>query len=581
MVSISEFFTALLQPVVYRPLIAALIIGSVCAVIGVFMVLRKLVFFGNGIAHSAFAGGTLGILLNINPMISISFFAIITAMAIGYINQRNKLSNEIAIGVLFSLSMALGILFISLFRTYNTDVSSLLFGSLSSISLSEVFTTVIFAVIILGVLFWVKKELYFVTFDDELAQANGLPVVALSYLFLLAVALTVVMSLNTVGVILVMAFIVTPAATAYQFTYSLNKMLLLSVICAVLSVLLGYMLAYMLDISGGASIVLVLTVLFALSFVFSPKRRQNLPGINDVMCGQCIKLVKGIDCSYCEMDETCDDDGDMDNVHDHTSVESTHYEHVTRVPAAKSYLHEDFVEKDPVIEISNVSVSYNRSSPVLQEINLKIYPGEYIGLIGKNGSGKSTLMKSILGLLKPTTGAIRIFNEPIGSHTYDRIGYMPQMHPIPREFPATVGDVVSMGLFKNHLFRPLQKIDHDKVMLALHKVHMEKFFNRPIGHLSGGEQQKVLVAQALVREPEILLLDEPTSALDFTMVKDFLAFLQHLNHEYGITLIVIQHNLDMLRPYCSRLIMLRGQIVYDGLPNLPKADEMIQKVFYN
>ncbi|MHA1744533.1 MAG: iron chelate uptake ABC transporter family permease subunit [Promethearchaeota archaeon] len=575
MVSISEFFRALLQPVVYRPLIAALIIGSVCAVIGVFMVLRKLVFFGNGIAHSAFAGGTLGILLNINPMISISFFAIITAMAIGYINQRNKLSNEIAIGVLFSLSMALGILFISLFRTYNTDVSSLLFGSLSSISLSEVFTTVIFAVIILGVLFWVKKELYFITFDDELAQANGLPVVALSYLFLLAVALTIVMSLSTVGVILVMAFIVTPAATAYQFTYSLNKMLLLSVLCAILSVLLGYMLAYMLDISGGASIVLVLTVFFTLSFIFSPKRRQNLPGVNDEMCGQCTKLVKGIDCSYCEMEETCEDN------HDHKSAESTHYEHVARVPAAKIYHHKDQEEKDPVIELTNVSVSYNRTTPVLQELNLKIFPGEYIGLIGKNGSGKSTLMKSILGLLKPTIGSIRVFNHPIDPETYNRIGYMPQMHPIPREFPATVGDVVGMGLFKNNLFRPLHKIDHDKVMLALHKVHMEKFFNRPIGHLSGGEQQKVLVAQALVREPEILLLDEPTSALDFTMVKDFLSFLQHLNHEYGITLIVIQHNMDMLRPYCSRLIMLRGQIVYDGPPNIPKADEMIQKVFYN
>jgi len=108
---------------------------------------------------------------------------------------------------------------------------------------------------------------------------------------------------------------------------------------------------------------------------------------------------------------------------------------------------------------------------------------------------------------------------------------------------------------------------------------MGSFFDRPIGHLSGGEQQNVLVAQALVREPEILLLDEPTSALDFTMVENFLRLLQDLNKNYGITLIVIQHNLEILRPYCSRLIMLKGSIMYDGLPNIPRADELIKRVF--
>ena len=238
----------------------------------------------------------------------------------------------------------------------------------------------------------------------------------------------------------------------------------------------------------------------------------------------------------------------------------------------------DTTSISPIIELESVSVNYGRNT-ILKNIDLKIYKGEYVGLIGKNGSGKSTLMKSILGLIPLESGTIKVFGNPIQSDMYDKIGYMPQMHPIQREFPATVGDIVGMGLYKKILFKPFKKEDKDRIKLALHKVNMGSFFERPIGHLSGGEQQKVLVAQALVRDPEILLLDEPTSALDFTMVNDFLNLLQDLNQNYGITLIVIQHNLEILRPYCSRLIMLMGSIMYDGLPNIPRADELIKKVF--
>ena len=239
----------------------------------------------------------------------------------------------------------------------------------------------------------------------------------------------------------------------------------------------------------------------------------------------------------------------------------------------------DTTNISPIIELEGVSVNYGRNI-ILNNIDLKIYRGEYIGLIGKNGSGKSTLMKSILGLIHPESGTIKVFGKRIQSEMYDKIGYMPQMHPIQREFPATVGDIVGMGLYKKNLFKPFKKEDKNKIKLALHKVNMGSFYDRPIGHLSGGEQQKVLVAQALVREPEILLLDEPTSALDFTMVEDFLSLLQDLNKNYGLTLIVIQHNLEILRPYCSRLIMLRGNIMYDGLPNIPRADELIKKTFF-
>lgn len=315
MVTIVDFLNALSRPHVYKPLITAMIIGIVCSLIGIFMVLRKLVFLGNGIAHSAFAGGALGILLGINPFITIGIFAILSAVGIGYVREKTELSNETAIGILFSLTMAMGIIFIGLFKTYNTAISSLLFGSLASISTDEVIVISVFGTIVLVTLFFVRKELYFTTFDEELAKANGIPTSLLNYIFLLLVALNVVMCITTVGVILVMAFVVTPAAIANQFTYKLNNMIFLSIIISSLGTFFGYMIAFILDISGSASIVVLLTIMFGISMAISPKRRGKKSDVDDTLCNICERVVEGVECRYCVIDESnvCVDE----NGHDH------------------------------------------------------------------------------------------------------------------------------------------------------------------------------------------------------------------------------------------------------------------------
>jgi zinc transport system ATP-binding protein len=235
----------------------------------------------------------------------------------------------------------------------------------------------------------------------------------------------------------------------------------------------------------------------------------------------------------------------------------------------------------PIIEAKNLSVSFGKQV-VLQNINFKIYPGDYIGLIGRNGSGKSTLMKTILGLIPPIQGQIEIYGENLNTAAFEKIGYVPQMHQIAHEFPATVKDIVAIGLYRRKTMQPLASNEiHERIALALHKVKMENFMSRPIGHLSGGEQQKVLVAQALVKNPQVLLMDEPTSNLDFVMIRDFLHLLTELNHKYHITILAIQHNLEMLRPFCTRLFMLRRQMLYDGDPHSEAVNQMIDKVFFN
>ncbi|MGQ4875912.1 MAG: metal ABC transporter ATP-binding protein, partial [Promethearchaeia archaeon] len=216
----------------------------------------------------------------------------------------------------------------------------------------------------------------------------------------------------------------------------------------------------------------------------------------------------------------------------------------------------------------------------LENINLEIYRGDYVGIFGPNGSGKTTLLKAILGLIKPDKGIIKLFNSDDLKKMRIKIGYVPQNPSVKRNFPASVIEVVEMGLYgKIGFLKPIKKKHRKIAERALHKVHMGAFKNRPIGHLSGGELQKVMVARAIVSNPEILLLDEPTSALDFVMTGELMTLLKELNEKYKLTIIAINHNLNLLKPYCSRLVLMKNRIYFDGNVDDPKVEENIRKIF--
>ncbi len=232
-----------------------------------------------------------------------------------------------------------------------------------------------------------------------------------------------------------------------------------------------------------------------------------------------------------------------------------------------------------IISLKNISVNYKKVN-ALFDINLEIYQGEYIGIFGPNGSGKTTLLKVILGLIKSDTGEVRRFDSNNIKKNQSKIGYVPQNPTINKSFPASVIKVVEMGLYgKVGFLKPLKPIDHEKAEQALHSVHMGQFKNRPIGHLSGGELQKVMVARALVFDPEIILLDEPTSSLDFVMTKNLMELLEELNKNLNITIIAIHHHLDLLIPFCTRLLIMNKTILYNGPPNDSKRNEIINQVF--
>lgn len=221
-----------------------------------------------------------------------------------------------------------------------------------------------------------------------------------------------------------------------------------------------------------------------------------------------------------------------------------------------------------IIEVKNVSFSYDHNQ-VLKNISLTVHEGDYLGIIGPNGSGKTTLVKIILGLLKPTKGEIKLFGSScLCTNEWSQIGYVPQkainFDPL---FPATVYEVVAMGRYgKKGLFKQLNKDDRAIIQNALEQVEMLAFRDRLIGDLSSGQQQRVFIARALAGEPKVIFLDEPTVGVDTKTQERFYALLKRLNQEFGLTLIIISHDINAIAEEVTELACINQTLVYHGKP---------------
>jgi ABC-type Mn2+/Zn2+ transport system permease subunit len=255
-----------------RSLLAAVAIGVVCSVIGVFVVLRGLAFVGAGTAHAAFAGVTLAYLLGFPPLPLAILFGLATVWITGVLEEKGRMKLDVSIGILYTTTMGLAILFIGLMKAYNAEVYGYLFGSVLSVGADELRIIVALSLLVLGVVLLLSKELYFIAFDQEMAEASGVPARWIFYLLLTLIAVTVVVSLKTVGAILVFAMVLIPAATAYQLTHSLSHMTAYSAAIGTVCAVGGVTISYLWDIPSGPAIVLLATSVFLLSVVLSPKR---------------------------------------------------------------------------------------------------------------------------------------------------------------------------------------------------------------------------------------------------------------------------------------------------------------------
>jgi manganese/iron transport system permease protein len=257
-----------------RALVASALVGVACAVVGAFVVLKGMSFVGDAVSHSAFPGVVLAYLLGLPIILGGAVAAIGTALGIGALTRRSGLRADAVIGVLFAGMFALGVALFSSIPNYVGDLFHFLFGDVLGISFADLISLTVLASLLLLIVWVLWKELLFATFDPLGAGAAGLPVRRLDDLLLILIAVTIVVSLQAVGIVLVVAMITTPAATAQLLVKRFGQMIALAAVIGVASSIVGLYVSYALDIASGASIVLTETVAFLVALFFTSLRSR-------------------------------------------------------------------------------------------------------------------------------------------------------------------------------------------------------------------------------------------------------------------------------------------------------------------
>lgn len=257
-----------------QPLIAAVVVGILCSTMGTYVVLRKLSFIGDGLAHASFAGIVIAYLRGINYFVGAAVFTVITAIGIGYIHRRAKISLDTSIGVLFTGAFALGIFLMSRAKNANVDLQSFLFGNILAVSASDLAQIIGLSLIVAIVVAALYRPLLYTSFDPVVAEASGIRARFVDDALLVMLALTIIVSIQLVGIILVAALLVTPAAAARQLTRRFPTMLALAAVFGVISSAGGLLLAVPLASAPGATIVLLATMIFFAAIGISALRRR-------------------------------------------------------------------------------------------------------------------------------------------------------------------------------------------------------------------------------------------------------------------------------------------------------------------
>ncbi len=235
------------------------------------------------------------------------------------------------------------------------------------------------------------------------------------------------------------------------------------------------------------------------------------------------------------------------------------------------------MDKDIIITANNLSAGYQNNT-VWQEAEFSIEKGQFVAVLGPNGAGKTTLFRLLLGLTQPIKGSLSVFGKT-PTRGNPRIGYIPQRHPIDAETGIEALEIVRLGLYGNRFGISLAKDATDKAMAALKTVGAEDLAHRPLGALSGGELQRVFLAEALVGEPDLLLLDEPLANLDIRRESAFVQLINEVVRSRGVTVLLIAHNINPLLPVLDQVLYVANGQITNGKPAEVLTSEQLTKIY--
>lgn len=275
---ISEFIEAIASHAfLQRALITAILIGISGGLIGAFVILRGLSLMGDAIGHAVLPGVAISFLLGINPVIGAVAFGLLASTFIGVISDKSTLKKDTVMGVVFTSFFAFGVVLISQIST-RVHIHSILFGNMLTVTPERVYTMIIVTIILIALIVLFYKELLLTSFDETMAQVYGLKTKLIHYIFLFVLTVVIVLSLQITGAILIVAMIITPAATAFLLTNRMYWMIIMAALIGFISAVVGIFISFTFDISSGSSIVIVAACLFVLAFIFAPKKGMIAQG---------------------------------------------------------------------------------------------------------------------------------------------------------------------------------------------------------------------------------------------------------------------------------------------------------------
>ena len=267
-----EFIEAVIQyGFLQKALLTSIMVGIICGVIGCFIILRGMALMGDAISHAVLPGVAISYMFGINFFFGAVFSGVLTAIAIGFVTQNSRIKHDTSIGIMFTAAFASGIIMITMLKS-STDLYHILFGNVLAVRSTDMWITLGIGLIVIGAVYLFYKELLVTSFDETMGAAYGLPVRLIHYFLMTLLTMVTVASLQTVGIVLVVAMLITPAAAAYLLTNRLWVMIFLSAGIGITSSIIGLYFSFTYNLASGATIVLAATTIFILAFLFSPKQ---------------------------------------------------------------------------------------------------------------------------------------------------------------------------------------------------------------------------------------------------------------------------------------------------------------------